>query len=182
MSGALVGMSIMVVAVGCGGTPNCEDAVKSAAKKIPALAESTTMSRIVAECIQDNWSEETRACIAKARDEPDVVACAMRAGGATAKTARLGESKLEIAKLAEIDMVNTAFPVWATRHADKGCPDKLEDLSDYMDKKNTNDPWGHPYKMFCGQNLPAGAKGSFAVASAGADGEFGTSDDIKSWE
>ena len=93
-----------------------------------------------------------------------------------------GESKEEVAKLAETDMVNTAFPAWATRHGDKGCPDKLEDLSDYMNKKDTKDPWGNPYKMFCGQNLPPGAKGGFAVSSAGPDGKEGTSDDIKSWE
>ncbi len=92
------------------------------------------------------------------------------------------ESKEDIAKLAETDMVNTAFPAWATRHGDKGCPDKLEDLSDYMNKKDTKDPWGNPYKMYCGQNLPAGAKGGFAVSSAGPDGKEGTSDDIKSWE
>jgi hypothetical protein len=35
--------------------------------------------------------------------------------------------------------------------------------------------------MYCGQNLPAGAKG-IAVSSAGEDGKDGTPDDIKSWE
>jgi len=92
------------------------------------------------------------------------------------------ESKEEVAKLAETDMVNTAFPAWSTRHSDKGCPDKLEDLSDYMNKKDTKDPWGNPYKFYCGQNLPPGAKGGFAVSSSGPDGKEGTSDDIKSWE
>ena len=28
-----------------------------------------------------------------------------------------------------------------------------------MNSKDIKDPWGNPYKMFCGQNLPAGAKG-----------------------
>jgi hypothetical protein len=71
--------------------------------------------------------------------------------------------------------------LWARAHQDKACPDKLEDLAEYMSKKETKDPWGNPYRFFCGQNLPAGAKG-LAVMSAGEDGKEGTSDDIKSWK
>ena len=73
-----------------------------------------------------------------------------------------------------------AYPLWSADHADKACPDKLEDLDKYMNGKGGNDPWGHPYKMFCGPNLPAGATG-FAVMSLGPDGVDGTADDIKSW-
>jgi hypothetical protein len=35
--------------------------------------------------------------------------------------------------------------------------------------------------MFCGANLPKGAKG-LAIQSAGPDGKLDTKDDIKSWE
>jgi prepilin-type N-terminal cleavage/methylation domain-containing protein len=95
-----------------------------------------------------------------------------------------GESKVDIAKMTVHKFTYEAFPMWQRSHSDKagGCPDKLEDLSDYMDKKDTKDPWGNIYKMYCGQNLPAGAKGGFAVSSAGEDGKEGTPDDIKSWE
>ncbi len=93
-----------------------------------------------------------------------------------------GESKVDIAKLTVKDFTYKAFPLWQRAHSDKGCPDKLEDLSDYMDKKDTKDPWGNQYKMMCGQNVPAGVKGGFAVTSPGEDGKEGTSDDIKSWE
>ena len=92
-----------------------------------------------------------------------------------------GESKVDIARLTVHKFADEAFPMWTRNHSDKGCPDKLEDLSEYMDKKDTKDPWGNPYKMFCGQNLPAGAKG-LAVMSAGEDGKEGTPDDVKSWE
>ena len=92
-----------------------------------------------------------------------------------------GESKVDIARLTVHKFADEAFPMWSRAHQDKGCPDKLEDLSEYMDKKDTKDPWGNPYKMFCGQNLPAGAKG-LAVASSGEDGKDGTEDDIKSWQ
>jgi hypothetical protein len=74
-----------------------------------------------------------------------------------------------------------AFGGWSQAHPDKACPDKLEDLGQYMSTHDTHDPWGHPYRMFCGQNLPAGAKGGLAVASDGPDGRDGTADDIKSW-
>ena len=92
------------------------------------------------------------------------------------------ESKEEVAKLAETDMVNTAFPAWSTRHSDKGCPDKLEDLSDYMNKKDTKDPWGTPFKMLCAEQLPPSVKSGIAVMSFGPDKAEGTPDDIKSWE
>ena len=34
--------------------------------------------------------------------------------------------------------------------------------------------------MFCGPNLPAGARG-LAIQSAGPDHAFDTADDVKSW-
>jgi general secretion pathway protein G len=92
------------------------------------------------------------------------------------------ESKVDIAKMTVKDFTYKAYPLWARSHSDKGCPDQLSDLSEYMDKKDTKDPWGNSYKMYCGQNLPPGAKGGFAVSSPGEDGKEGTSDDIKSWE
>jgi prepilin-type N-terminal cleavage/methylation domain-containing protein len=93
-----------------------------------------------------------------------------------------GESKVEVAKLTIKKFTEEAYPLWSRSHQDKPCPDKLEDLSEYMDKKDTNDPWGHAYKFYCGQNLPPGAKGGIAVMSGGPDEKEGTNDDIKSWE
>jgi general secretion pathway protein G len=97
-----------------------------------------------------------------------------------------GESKIDIAKATVKKYAFEAYPSWAQSHPDKQCPDRLEDLNEYMNNKDINDPWGsstspHPYKMFCGPNVPAGAKG-FAVMSSGPDGKDGTEDDIKSWD
>ena len=50
-----------------------------------------------------------------------------------------------------------------------------------MNNKDIKDPWGNMYKMLCGQNLPAGAKG-IAVESDGEDGKPGTCDDVQSWD
>ena len=92
-----------------------------------------------------------------------------------------GKSKVDIAQLTVKKYAFEAFGEWSQAHPDKQCPDKLEDLSQYMDSKDVKDPWGNPYKMFCGQNLPAGAKNGLAVMSAGEDGKEGTDDDVKSW-
>lgn len=92
-----------------------------------------------------------------------------------------GKSKVDIAQLTVKKYAYEAFGEWSQSHPDKACPDKLEDLTQYMDSKDVKDPWGNPYKMFCGQNLPAGAKGGLAVMSAGEDGKEGTEDDVKSW-
>lgn len=91
-----------------------------------------------------------------------------------------GESKGDIAKATVQKYAFEAYPSWSAAHPDKSCPDKLEDLNDYMNNKDIKDPWGTPYKMMCGQTLPAGAKG-LAVMSAGEDTKENTADDVKSW-
>lgn len=91
------------------------------------------------------------------------------------------ESKTDIARLTVKKFADEAFPQWARSHPDKGCPDKIEDLAEYMNKNDTKDPWGSEYKLFCPPNLPAGAKG-IAITSPGEDKKEGTSDDLKSWE
>jgi general secretion pathway protein G len=94
---------------------------------------------------------------------------------------RFGESKEKIASATVKKYAFDAYPQWAASHPDKSCPANLEDLNEYMNNKDIKDPWGNPYKMLCGPNLPPGAKG-IAVMSAGEDGKEGTPDDIKSWE
>lgn len=93
-----------------------------------------------------------------------------------------GESKVDIAKLTVQKFANEAFPQWARSHPDKGCPEKIEELSEYMDKKDTKDPWGTEYTLLCPPNLPPGVRTGIAIQSAGEDKKMGTSDDIKSWE
>jgi general secretion pathway protein G len=92
-----------------------------------------------------------------------------------------GESKVDIAKATVKKYAFEAYPSWSAAHPDKACPEKLEDLNEYMNNKDVKDPWGGSYKMLCGSSLPAGAKG-LAVVSPGEDGKDGTADDIKSWE
>ena len=85
------------------------------------------------------------------------------------------EAEIGVKKLAY-----EGYPMWAAAHPDKQCPDKIEDLDEYVDGGHV-DPWGNPYVMMCGANLPPGAKG-LAIQSAGPDGKLGTDDDVKSWD
>lgn len=73
-----------------------------------------------------------------------------------------------------------AYPSWAAAHPNKACPDRIEELNEYMNRSDVADPWGGSYKMVCGAALPAGAKG-IAISSPGPDGKEGTPDDVKSW-
>lgn len=74
-----------------------------------------------------------------------------------------------------------AYPSWSAAHPELACPTKLSELMSYAPALEMNDPWGNPYRMFCGKDLPPGAKG-LAVVSAGEDGRFETPDDIASWK
>lgn len=92
-----------------------------------------------------------------------------------------GESKVDIARATVRKYAYEAYPSWSAAHPDKACPERLEDLNEYMNNHDAKDPWGGTYKVLCGQNLPAGAKG-IAIVSPGEDGKDGTADDIKSWD
>jgi prepilin-type N-terminal cleavage/methylation domain-containing protein len=89
-------------------------------------------------------------------------------------------AKEDIAKLAVSKLSGEAYPQWRSRNPGKPCPERLEELTEFMNKNDTNDPWGNPYKLLCPPNLPAGAR-AIAIVSFGEDGQEGTDDDIKSW-
>src|SRR5215510_598529 len=70
-----------------------------------------------------------------------------------------GDARKRTTRIKLEQYVNEAFPQWASNHPDKACPDKLEDLNEYMNSKDIKDGWGHPLKMLCGQGMPPGVKG-----------------------
>jgi general secretion pathway protein G len=74
----------------------------------------------------------------------------------------------------------TAYAKWQVDN-DEQCPDQLDDLTKYMNKKDIDDPWGHPFAMICGDQAPEQASG-FGVTSMGPDGKPGSKDDIHSWD
>jgi len=85
---------------------------------------------------------------------------------------------VDLAKRTVRKLATESYPKWATTNPNKACPAKIDEL----DGGAEPDPWGHPYKMFCGADLPPGVRTGFAILSFGPDGKKGTPDDIKSWE
>src|SRR5688572_12236363 len=60
------------------------------------------------------------------------------------------------------------------------CPEKLEDLLKYTNKRDLKDPWGPPFVMKCGE--AAQSETQFGVISFGKDKKEGSDDDIHSWD
>ncbi len=91
-----------------------------------------------------------------------------------------GQAKEDIARIQANDLANNAFGMWQRDNPDAACPERLEDLIKYANKKDIKDPWGSLYVMKCGEGLPQDV--GFGVSSAGPDRKDGTADDIRSWE
>jgi len=91
------------------------------------------------------------------------------------------EARRKIARMAVRKIVDEEYPAWTLAHPGQQCPERLEDLSPSATSKDTEDPWGGRYRIYCGTNLPRGVRG-FAASSPGEDSKDGTEDDIKSWE
>ena len=70
--------------------------------------------------------------------------------------------------------VYEAYPSWRAQHPERVCPERLEELNEYMNNKDIIDPWGVPYLAACS------VTGHLLVWSAGEDGRFRTEDDVRS--
>jgi len=75
-----------------------------------------------------------------------------------------GPSKAGIAEKVVAEAAHTRFPAWRASH--RGCPRFAGELLD-----EPVDPWSHAYRVVCSGDR-------VVVTSAGADGRFGTADDI----
>jgi hypothetical protein len=99
-------------------------------------------------------------------------------------TKGLGESKQDLTKVRMHKITQDWFPRWSLMNSDKACPDSLLEVGRAIDSKMSEselqDFYGRPFKVMCGDQLPAGARG-LALLSFGEDGKEGTSDDIRSW-
>lgn len=73
-----------------------------------------------------------------------------------------------------------AWPSWQRSHPDQACP-SIAALHEYVERVPLADPWGHPYRVLCADQVPAEARG-LGVTSPGPDGDDGTADDIRSWD
>ena len=94
--------ALFLLAVGCRSTPTCEEAVHKASSRVHALSEPKEMSKVVGECIKNQWPDDTRRCVADARDEPDLMACVMRLAETT-RRARSAASPGDAAETTQRD-------------------------------------------------------------------------------
>jgi hypothetical protein len=101
------------------------------------------------------------------------------------------DPKVQAARRAACWYTCEAWPGW--QQLNRGaCPKSVDELTALRRLPNAVDPWGRPYQMACGDQLPAGAKTvcdgqlvpgpAFAVVSVGPDGKEGTDDDVRSWD
>jgi hypothetical protein len=143
-------------------------------------------------CTRDRWALDAIECFASFSEAPDLRRCAEKLSPiqqrsfedifehveqTTRKPTRL-LSPMELAKKTVEKYAFEAYPQWSLVSG-KTCPDRLEELNEYIEAVNTKDPWGHNYKLICDPNLPFGIH-NFKVMSSGSDGTDGTSDDIRS--
>jgi general secretion pathway protein G len=73
----------------------------------------------------------------------------------------------------------SAYAHWLEVNEEE-CPTSVEDLSRWVNKKDTKDPWGSAFVVKCGASAPDGE--IFGVLSLGPDKQEGTEDDIASWK
>jgi prepilin-type N-terminal cleavage/methylation domain-containing protein len=87
------------------------------------------------------------------------------------------EARIRTANMMAQDYVS-AYTQWVMNNDDT-CPNSLEELRRYRNRKDDRDPWGSTFEMRCGDNAPEGVE--FGVLSPGPDKKTGTDDDIRSW-
>jgi len=90
----------------------------------------------------------------------------------------------DVARAQVKQMAFEAYQAWA-RDADSDCPQKLDELLKFTNKKDAKDPWREELIMVCGTDnrehgKPEGV--TFGIVSKGPDKKLDTKDDIKSWE
>jgi hypothetical protein len=83
-------------------------------------------------------------------------------------------SRADIASAIVRKYAYEAYPDWRAAHPHAYCPVSLLTLNEYMNNKDTLDPWDRDYAMLC-------AAGHLYVSSSGEDGVFGTDDDVRSY-
>ncbi len=90
------------------------------------------------------------------------------------------ESRAERAKLAVMQLAFEQFPRWRVQHPAAHCPARLADMADRADHSGPFDPWGRAYQYSCDPQLRRTHAPGIEITSAGEDGVFETSDDIRS--
>ncbi len=175
-SGVVKLVAIALGFVACKRPPTCKEMAERLGQHIPQLGTPAEQRDSVRICSDRAWSAELRRCAADATDPHALDDCISQL-----LTEGQGDPKTGEARDTVYAYVDDAFPKWSLNHFGKACPDKLDDLSFYLHHSTRTDPWGHPYKLVCGESMPPGPE-HVGVMSLGPDGREGTADDIHSWK
>ena len=67
----------------------------------------------------------------------------------------------DIARLAVDQWAYKDVPMWQALNSGKGCPESLQTVAQSLSngQADIQDPWGTPYELLCGTNLPSGVTG-----------------------
>ena len=96
-------------------------------------------------------------------------------GVAVAAFGRLGEAQVDTARN-DVAAIESASEMYMLQK--KKCPKDMKDLkAGGIVRKAKKDPWGTDYQITC-----PGEKGDIDVSSAGPDKNFGSEDDVNSWD
>ncbi|MGB1699334.1 MAG: type II secretion system protein GspG [Nannocystaceae bacterium] len=96
-------------------------------------------------------------------------------GVAVAAFGQLGTAKVKTATndVAQIESASEMYMVQKNK-----CPKDMQELkAGGIVKKSKKDPWGTAYQITC-----PGEHGEIDVSSAGPDKQFGSEDDVNSWD
>jgi hypothetical protein len=88
-------------------------------------------------------------------------------------------SKEDVARATAKKYAYEAYVQW-TMVTGLACPAHLAHLNQFMNNRDTRDPWGTEYLMRCGEHLGPNQSTGIVVGSAGPDRRFGSEDDIGS--
>jgi len=81
----------------------------------------------------------------------------------------------------EAKELEQAYAQWS-QDSEGECPEKIEDLLKYRNKKDLKDPWGSLYVMRCGAQAPEGEAIGFCSFGPNKTDDAGEGDDICSFK
>lgn len=126
-------------------------------------------------------NDETRASRRRRRDAMTlveimivvIIMALIAAAVGAAVIPRFLETQDKAARI-DAETIRGAAEQFLGTHVGEGCPtvDALVEARILSSRRRTTDPWGHEFRLDC-------VDGEVDVVSAGADGEFGTDDDVR---
>lgn len=189
-------LALLLLVVACGKSSDdkkyarCGDAASAAMSagigKDADRAKFAAMVDIVTgRCTDDKWSRDAIECFAGAKARADVKACNAKltkdqneAMNRAMREIMAGHEKAVDDKMAkadaEMDGLIGAIPKARAAHPDDACP-TIAQLLVVEPNLSEKDPWGQPYRIQCGSDVPGG---EVMIWSAGPDHAFESGDDL----